>query len=239
MTKLYTELAETYHAIYQQIFNYKKEFKFYNSLLKKHHCKSVLEIGCGSGNLANYFLEKKYEYIGLDFSLEMLKIARTEVAPKAKFVQGDMRNLKLKKKFDAVIITGRSFTYLLTNEEIMQAFSSIFKVLNKNGVLIFDNFNAEKFDLYWKKKEKFNCGGKVITRNSTSTPNLKTGFTKNWFAEYTIAEKGKKQKIIKDESVIRAFLISEIDLLLCLSKFKTIRTVKQEFGFTTIAQKQC
>jgi len=69
----------------------------------------------------------------------MIKIAK-KVEPKAKFVQGDMRNIKLKDKFDAILITGRSFTYLTTNDDVMKTLKSIHKRLKKNGFLIFDNF---------------------------------------------------------------------------------------------------
>ena len=45
MTKLYTKLAGVYHEMYQSIFNYKKEFNFYNKILRKYKSKKILEIG--------------------------------------------------------------------------------------------------------------------------------------------------------------------------------------------------
>ncbi len=117
--------------MYQSIFNYKKEYKFYDKLLKKYKCKKILEIGCGSGNLAPFFLKGGYDYIGLDISNDMIKIAK-EVEPKAIFITGDMRNLMLNKKFDSILITGRSFTYLVQNREIMKTLQSAHKCL-KHG----------------------------------------------------------------------------------------------------------
>ncbi len=35
MTKLYTELAKVYHEMYQNIFDYEKEFQFYDKISKK------------------------------------------------------------------------------------------------------------------------------------------------------------------------------------------------------------
>ena len=64
MTKLYSQLAQVYHEMYQSIFDYKKEFQLYNRLLKKYKCKNILEIGCGSGNLAPFFLKAGYNYVG-------------------------------------------------------------------------------------------------------------------------------------------------------------------------------
>lgn len=75
MTQLYSTLAPVYHEMYQHIFDYDKEFSFYDTLLKTHHCHKVLEVGCGSGMLARRFIESGYDYHGLDLSNEMLDIA--------------------------------------------------------------------------------------------------------------------------------------------------------------------
>src|SRR3989338_6818460 len=125
MTKLYTKLARVYHEMYQTIFDYKREFKFYDRILRKYKAKKILEIGCGTGNLARFFLKNGYDYTGLDFSKEMLKIAEEDES-KASFIQGDMRNIKLKIKFDAILITGRSFTYMTTNKDIINTLKSIY-----------------------------------------------------------------------------------------------------------------
>ena len=67
MSKLYSKLARIYHEMYQSIFDYKKEFQFYNRWLKKYKVHRVLEIGCGSGNLAPYFLTKAMIISALTF----------------------------------------------------------------------------------------------------------------------------------------------------------------------------
>jgi len=36
MTTLYTKLARIYHEFYQSIFDYKEEFRFYNSEFRKY-----------------------------------------------------------------------------------------------------------------------------------------------------------------------------------------------------------
>src|ERR1035437_3488372 len=107
MTQLYSTLAKVYHEMYQHIFDYDKEFQFYDALLKSNNCHSVLEIGCGSGMLARRFLKNGYDYQGLDLYNEMLDIARSETASD-RFIQCDMRNLSFDQQFDAVLITGRS-----------------------------------------------------------------------------------------------------------------------------------
>ena len=76
MNTLYTNLAEVYAAMYKTFINYKEELDFYGSLLTKYNCQSVLEIGCGTGNLAPGFIDLGFKYYGFDLSSEMLKIAK-------------------------------------------------------------------------------------------------------------------------------------------------------------------
>jgi len=65
MTILYSNPAGTYHEIYRHIFDYDKEFEFYNSLLEAHHCRKILEIGCGSGMLARRYPDHGLLVVGI------------------------------------------------------------------------------------------------------------------------------------------------------------------------------
>jgi len=239
MSKLYTEYANIYYEMYMSLFNYKSDFNIYNNILRKFECRSVLELGCGNGNLAPYFLEKSYNYVGVDLHEEMLNIARKK-CPDVKFVKDDMRYLQIEDQFDSVIIPGRSFSYMLTNDDVMNTLKSIYNVLKKGGVLIFDNFNAEHiFTEFGNKEIKQTAKYKTrkYIRISTKTPNLETGWTWNWNATYYIYEEGKKTKILKDDSVLRAFIKDELTLFLTLNNFKVLEVTGDDFAFTTVAQK--
>lgn len=238
MTKLYSKLATVYHEMYQNIFNYKKEFKFYDKILKQYWAKSILEIWCGSWNLAEYFRNCWYKYVWTDLSNDMLDIAK-QIAPKATFFQSDMREITHPKKFDAIIISWRSFTYMTTNIDALNALTHINQLLKKNGILIFDNFNAKRIvSLYWKEFEQESTyKWKTYIRKSKKTPNFETWWTENWFATYIIKEKWKKDKIIKDKSIIRSFTKDEIEIFLNLCNFETIKFIDQDFAFTTLAIK--
>lgn len=82
----------------------------------------------------------------------MLTIAK-EITPNALFIQGDMRRLQLREKFDAILITGKTFTYMITNEDVMNALHSINLHLKRKGLLIFDNYNAAKMIQVEEPKE--------------------------------------------------------------------------------------
>ena len=89
--------------------------------------------------------ENGYTVTGLDLSGDMLAIARDRV--KGDLVQQDMRHIKLGKTFDAVVCLGSGFTYMQRDGDVENALSSFRRHLNDGGVLIFDNFDAERFNL--------------------------------------------------------------------------------------------
>jgi len=74
----------------------------------------------------------------------MLAIARSRV--KGDLVQQDMRRIKLGKTFDAVICLGAGFTYMQRDDDVENALNSFHRHLNDGGVLVFDNFDAERFN---------------------------------------------------------------------------------------------
>lgn len=237
MTILYTKLARAYHEMYQSIFDYKSDFRFYDGVLKSYGCSSILEIGCGSGNLASYFKNAGYQYTGLDMSVEMLEIAR-EINEGTEFVNGDMRSLDFIREFDSVIITGRSFTYMISNKDVLAALDSVHRNLKKEGILVFDNFNAENIFLNFKEEfdNQYEFESRKYRRISKSSMNLETGWTWNWEATYHIQEEGKTDKVFYDKAVLRAFTEDELEIFLTLSNFK-VKEIMKVGRFAAVAEK--
>jgi len=144
MNKLYSELAEVYEAMYATFINYKEEYNFYQKILSSYHKKSVLEIGCGTGNLALHFRQNGLDYCGLDLSKEMIAIAKTK-APGCIFIERDMRNFQLEKPVQSIIITARSISYLLSNKDVNSTFKSVYNSLENEGIFCFDFIDANRF----------------------------------------------------------------------------------------------
>jgi SAM-dependent methyltransferase len=236
MTQLYSTLANIYHEMYQHVFDYNKEFTFYDTLLKKNNCRKILEIGCGSGMLARRFLTGGYDYLGLDLFSEMLDIARSEVKSD-RFVQCDMRNLYFDQQFDAVLITGRSIAYVTENQGIMDTMNGVHKSLKDKGLFVFGVFNAhEIFENLKDFEQNIEHKGRKITRISKLKMNLATGWTYDWTAKYIIEQDGKKCEY-DDITTLRAFTEDEILLFLKLTGFTDREIIKEEKAFTIIAEK--
>jgi SAM-dependent methyltransferase len=236
MTKLYSTLANIYHEMYQHVFDYDQEFAFYDSILKKNKCHKILEIGCGSGMLARRFIANGYDYLGLDLAEEMLEIARSEVNT-GRFIQSDMRNLSFRKQFDAVMITGRSISYVIENKGILDTLKGIYEALAEHGLMVFGVFEANGiFGNFGDFEQNIEHGTKKIKRISCLKMNLTTGWTYDWFAKYQIVG-GNKSSECDDLTTLRAFTKDEILLFLKLTGFKIKEIMEEAKTFTVIAEK--
>ena len=234
MNNLYNSLAAVYEAMYKTFINYDEEFDLYKQMLVKYNCRSLVEIGCGTGNLASRFNADGFNYTGLDISEDMLAIA-TQNNPGCTFLQAGMQHFILPKEADAAIITGRTISYLLSNKEVMESMASINKNLKQGGILCFDFIDANKFIPQVKKQSiihKALVGDKKFMRESFWTVNLNTGWGFDWLSVfYEEKEDGSRVKIGEDNSTIRAFTKDETILFLQLAGFE----IKEIFCRVTYA----
>ena len=105
----------------------------------------VLELCCGSGRVTRKLLRAGFHVTGIDMSESMLERARQGVSrlPKrfrdnAEFLQGDMKDFDLGKRFPMIIMAFNSFEHLYSREEIESCLASIKKHLEPDGLLAFD-----------------------------------------------------------------------------------------------------
>ena len=71
--------------------------------LSKTCGKQILDIGCGTGTLSEYIANKGYIVDAIDFSEEMLKIARNKIK-NVNFIQMDMRSININKKYNGIML---------------------------------------------------------------------------------------------------------------------------------------
>ncbi|MBO0951224.1 class I SAM-dependent methyltransferase [Fibrella forsythiae] len=238
MTKLYSELAYLYDALYQTFIDYNAEFALYQRCFGFDKTKSVLEIGCGSGHLAERFTSAGYDYTGVDISPQMLELARQR-CPGVRFVQADMRTLNLSQSVDVILITARSLSYLLTNDDVLGTFRQLASHLAPAGTLHFDFIDATSFmtamDPAATIEHRATYNGQTYLRKSTYTPDLLTGFTWNWHSEFYIEQTDHSvQPLADDEATLRAFLPNEIHLLLQLAGLTvTLEQRQPTYAFDT------
>lgn len=97
----------------------------------------ILDVCCGTGNVAGLLSERGYNMTGLDGSSLMLDFAK-ENAPAMDFIQADARNFSLGRKFQAVTCLFDSINHLLNQDDVLLVFKNVYKHLEENGIFIFD-----------------------------------------------------------------------------------------------------
>lgn len=94
--------------------------------------KTMLHLGSGAGFHDIYF-KQHFDVTGVDLSLGMLEKAR-RLHPDIEYHEGDMRTIRLNKKYDIVAIPD-SIDYMVTKEDLRQVFETAVTHLKPGGIL--------------------------------------------------------------------------------------------------------
>jgi SAM-dependent methyltransferase len=136
-----------YYDLFYQDKDYEAEAVFVDKIIKSHlpNAKTILEFGCGTGLHASKLVAKGYQVHGVDSSDQMLAKAQknraalsAQAAESISFSKGDIRALRISKKFDVVIALFHVISYLPTNADISKAFECARRHLRKGGIFLFD-----------------------------------------------------------------------------------------------------
>jgi SAM-dependent methyltransferase len=121
---------------------YESWLKIVEHFAPHHH--SLLDIGCGTGNLTT-LLTQFDNVTGMDLSVDMLSLAANK-AHNINWIEGDMTDFTLNSKFDVITIFCDSLNYLADLEDVKATFTNVYQHLEDNGVLMFDVHTINKFD---------------------------------------------------------------------------------------------
>ena len=159
------------------------------SIIENKHYANILELGCGTGKNSEWLIDKCDSLLGIDFSTEMLAIAKTKIiSDKVSFQQAD-----LLKEWQFVNGSTDLITASLVLEHIQNLdfiFSEANKVLSANG--LFYVCELHPFKQYSGSKARFEINGKTVKLEtyvhhisdylqSASKNNLKLVELNEWF----------------------------------------------------------
>lgn len=120
------------------------EIDKFASQLKKG--STVLDLGCGSGYITNYLSSLNLNAIGIDFSKEMIKIAKKNY-PKLEFLLVDFVNIE--KHFCENSVDGLIAIYSLyfiPREQFDSMLKSLSNILKDGGIFLFVTQIGKKED---------------------------------------------------------------------------------------------
>jgi SAM-dependent methyltransferase len=133
--RMYGELAPWFHLLTQPS-DYAGEADVYARAIDAATdgtARRLLELGSGGGNTASH-LTSRFACTLTDLSPEMLGVSE-ELNPECEHVVGDMRTLRLRGRFDAVLVHD-AVMYLTTEEDLRAAISTAAEHLRPGGVVL-------------------------------------------------------------------------------------------------------
>lgn len=103
--------------------------------------RTLLDLCCGTGQLAAHFLEQGYRTVGIDLSEPMLQLARENTrayleSGLASFLHGDVTDFTLGERFGLVVSTYDALNHLSDAEALARCFRCVFAVCE--GLFVFD-----------------------------------------------------------------------------------------------------
>jgi ubiquinone/menaquinone biosynthesis C-methylase UbiE len=137
--KPYSNIAKYYDILMKEV-SYEKWVEYLMDTMSLFNVRQtpLLDLTCGTGNSILPFVKrKKKPLLGVDNSIEMLKIAK-EKEPSLTLVQANARKLPFSDHFNLILSMFDSLNYILKLDNLLEAFASVKEALKAGGHFIFD-----------------------------------------------------------------------------------------------------
>lgn len=144
-------LSKTYYSTIDWEDRLKKEIPDLVKLLEKHKVKTVLDVGCGTGDYSIELAKRGYTVVGTDRSAAMISEAnRRKVGLSSKnygnvhFWHKDTEDFlyEMDIKYDAILIMGNALSH--NPENYRHLIKRMADSLTSNGIMVFQTTNFEK-----------------------------------------------------------------------------------------------
>ncbi len=111
----------------------------------------ILDLCCGTGQLAHWLSGCGFRVTGLDGSSEMIRHARRN-APRGDFVVEDARAFHVPGAFDAVVSLFDSLNHIPDEDGLLRVFANVYEALAEGGLFFFDMNMDEGFRCSWNEQ---------------------------------------------------------------------------------------
>lgn len=105
--------------------------------IRKFRPESILDLACGTAELEKALGKSGIEFVGVDASSGMLKVARAK-CENSRFVLGDAATVRLNRKFDMVLLLFDSANHMSSGAHLRRVFKNARRHLREGGFFIFD-----------------------------------------------------------------------------------------------------
>ncbi len=148
-TKFERQFSKKYSSVYDALYrgkDYKKEARFIERIIARYSkigVSKILSLGCGTCGHDILLAKKGYSITGLDFSADMLRVAKDKIknarlSNKIKLYKKDIKNFSLPHVYDFAMAMFNVVGYLTLNEDFEGMLKGLGTSLRSGGLFIFD-----------------------------------------------------------------------------------------------------
>ena len=143
----YTSFAEVYDLFMDNV-PYEAWSDYLAELFGEYQIEDglLLDLGCGTGKLTRLMEAKGYDMIGVDYSYDMLSIAKEQSEESILYLLQDMREFELYGTVRGIYSACDSLNYILEEEELKEVFSLVNNYLDPKGIFVFDINTPFKYE---------------------------------------------------------------------------------------------
>jgi len=227
MAGFYKEYAHIYDILYAKK-EYERECDIIEGIIKEYKpgSKRILDYGCGTGGHAQFLSQRGYHMSCLDIDENILQLAKQKLAlhKNVQFYNTKERDAIQPGSIDVCITLFDVLSFMHSNEEINEFFSYVKRVLQKDGLFIFDfwygpaviNLKPEKM---WKE---FTAGDKNVLKLTSPVHDLENSRV-DLTHDIIVYNKDRILQKFRDHHRMRYFFQNEIESFLAYHNFKRIK----------------
>lgn len=222
----YSAFAQFYDMLMNDV-DYAARADYLMSLFFRHNSqhktKTLLDLACGSGNLALELARRGVDIIGVDSSDDMLSAARDkadEAGIPLLLICQDMRSLDLYGTVDGAVCCLDGINHICRTSELTQIFERLYLFIEPGGLFIFDANTVYKHlfvlgnnSFVYEMKDVF-----CVWRNSLNKHLAKVEMILDFFKR----EKDGKYIRLTDSLSERAYSVRTLKRLLSSAGFDTL-----------------
>lgn len=224
MTAVFDSYGTYYNLLYRDK-DYRAETNYVVQTLKKFggNVKSILEFGSGTGIHGRLLAQTGYQVTGVELSPQM--VARASVIPGFSIQQGDIRQVRLNRTFDAAISLFHVMSYQVGNADILAALNSAAVHLKPGGVFIFDFWYSPAVYAQKPEERTKSLEDETVKITRLAKPRIFPNENRvDVHYQILVEEKASQQRhTIEEVHPMRHFSLPEIELLAEQTGFELIR----------------
>jgi ubiquinone/menaquinone biosynthesis C-methylase UbiE len=193
--------------------------KYRENILDKH----VLDIGCGAGRTTVQLINMCKNYIGLDYSFDMIEACKKRFEA-VHFIHGDVRDMSMLEDgmFDFVLFSYNGLDSVC-HEDRLRGLREIHRVLRQDGLFVFSSHNKNHRNAICSPRMAFAVVPNALFRNLIDFARSNYNYLKN----------RKRQQFNREYSILNDRAHNYAMLTYYIDKRNQISQL-EETGFETI-----